>query len=441
MNNLIPTQSIEFNTSNLITQGNSVVNSVVNSLGMPREILPPDDQIDMALKLLPREINLISPELRDKFIAKAVIASSVGLFDGAIVYVWNCVISELRNRVNSFGMEMIAHISGDSKPEGFLDKIQDVDLLKLCHQLNIINDEGIFYLQQCREIRNNASVAHPSDINIDDRELINFISRCCKYGLSGETSVTGINIKSLNEILVGEPDSDVLAHFVNLLKTTFKSQQTLVYQILYSNYIDSTKSSTVRSNALKIAESAATIISENSEIIVALIEKHSKYLLSNEPDKRVNSAHFFEKIGQLSSLSDAEKIESIRKAINNLRVAHFGMNNFYNEPPFAERLKEITDQINPIPESVIDQFVKVNLDCYVGNSYGVSWAAASYCEQMLKNLTPKGIESLIEYLNSTSSLNFNQKTRIMELLNFHEHSGIPTPTQKINIQRLKTKFS
>ncbi|MBM7268185.1 hypothetical protein K5Q29_07860 [Streptococcus sp. 2018037] len=442
MNDLVSEENVNLNPSSLTTQGNLVVDEVVKSLGMPREILPPNDEISTALMLLPRELNLIPPRLRNQFIAKACIASSVGLFDGAIIYVWNCVITELRSRVSSFGMEMIAQISGNSKPDNFLDKIQDVDLLDLCYQLNIIDEQGHFYLQQCREIRNNASIAHPSNINIDDRELVTFISRCCKYGLSESVISAGIDIKSLNAVLSGDQDTEVLSHFVSLLKSTFRSQQTLVYKLLYSNYIDSSKSSLVRSNALAIAKGTSELLSENPDIIIELLDKHNQYLLSGTPDQRTNSKKFFEEIGQLNSLSEVEKISSFSKAINNLRTAHCGMNNFYNEPPFAERLQELSEQINPIPEQIIGKYVQVNLDCYVGNSYGISWSAAADCEKMLQNLTPKGIENLITRLNSVSqTLTANQKERIRSLLTYHEHSLIPFPIQKTQIQTLKSKFA
>lgn len=443
MNELTEINNVNLDSNNLTTKGDLVVNEVVASLGMPRDILPPDEDISIALTLLPRELNLVPERLRNKFIAKAVIASSVGLFDGAIIYVWNCVITELRSRVSSFGMEMIAQISGNSKPDNFLDKIQDVDLIDLCYQLNIIDEQGHFYLQQCREIRNHASIAHPSNIDIDDRELINFISRCCKYGLSEKTISTGIDIKSLNAILSTstEDNSEALDHFVSILNTTFRSQQTLIYQILYSNYIDSSKTSTVRANALRIAKSASNVLSDNPEIIVELLEKHQNNLLSDSQDKRINSTSFIEAIGQLNSLSDAEKVSTFRKAINHLRNAHYGMNNFYNEPPFAERLQELSDKINPIPEPIIEKYVEVNLECYVGNSYGVSWAAISFCEKMLKNLTPKGIECMLGKLNSTlQTFNSNQKSRIQGLLEFYSNSPIVTPTQKIQVESLKAKF-
>ena len=441
MNELTEINNVNLDSNNLTKQGDLVVNEVVASLGMPRDILPPDEDISMALTLLPRELNLVPERLRNKFIAKAVVASSVGLFDGAIIYVWNCVITELRSRVSSFGMEMIAQISGSSKPDNFLDKIQDVDLIDLCYQLNIIDEQGHFYLQQCREIRNHASIAHPSNIDIDDRELINFISRCCKYGLSEITISTGIDIKSLNAILSTEDDSEALDHFVSILNTTFRSQQTLIYQILYSNYIDSSKTSTVRANALRIAKSASNVLSNNPEIIVELLEKHQSNLLSDSRDKRINSKNFIEAIGQVNSLSDVEKTSTFRKAINHLKSAHYGMNNFYNEPPFAERLQELSEKINPIPEPIIEKYVEVNLECYVGNSYGVSWDAIGFCEKMLKNLTPKGIECMLGKLNSTSqTLNSDQKSRIQGLLEFYSSSPIATPTQKIQVESLKSKL-
>ncbi|MEJ7485669.1 hypothetical protein WL639_13505, partial [Staphylococcus hominis] len=78
------------------------------------------------------------------------------------------------------------------KDDDFLDEIKDADLLKLSYQLNILSEQGFFYLNQCREMRNNASVAHPTKIEIDDRELITFISRCCKYGLSHDNATKGI---------------------------------------------------------------------------------------------------------------------------------------------------------------------------------------------------------------------------------------------------------
>lgn len=58
--------------SEVTNSSEDVVKIITNSLSIPRSILPSSEDIKIALSLLPRELNLISPRLRDKFIAKHV---------------------------------------------------------------------------------------------------------------------------------------------------------------------------------------------------------------------------------------------------------------------------------------------------------------------------------------------------------------------------------
>lgn len=252
-----------------------LLNTIIKSIGVSREVVPDDYEISYALKELPRELNRIPFDLRDKFIARACIASSVGLFDGAIIYVWNSVIKELRRKVDTFGLEMIKHIRGNKVDDNFLENIRDADLLLICRQLNIISEQGYFYLDQCRDTRNNASAAHPSEIEIDDRELINFISRCTKYGLSNNFDRSGIDFKSLVSILEStKTTDDNLNVLSDNIKNTFDSQKEFIFSILYSNYIDSTINEVKRNNSIKLAKSLIPII--NNKIIVDLLEKHNE---------------------------------------------------------------------------------------------------------------------------------------------------------------------
>ena len=156
----------------------------------------------------------------------------------------------------------------------------------------------------------------------------------------------------------------------------------------------------------------------------------------------INSRSFIVEIGQGNSLTDSEKISTYDKAIKNLQSAHFAPNNFYNEPPFAERLLEVSEQIIPIPEEVISSYLIVNLYCFLGNSYGVSWNAVPFCERMLKGLTPKGIEYLIAILhdNTEFTSSVSKKDKIKELLTHYENSGIANDTQKLQIKALKAKI-
>ena len=70
------------------------------------------------------------------------------------------------------------------------------------------------------------------------------------------------------------------------------------------------------------------------------------------------------------------------------------MNNFYNEPPFAERLLELSRQ-SAVPETVQEQFVEVVVCCNVGNGYGVSNAATPSYDQIIKSFSPREIATMI----------------------------------------------
>ena len=55
--------------------------------------------------------------------------------------------------------------------------------LTLYLQLNLITEDGYFFLDQCRDIRNNFSAAHPTIGDIDNYEFISYVNRCAKYAL------------------------------------------------------------------------------------------------------------------------------------------------------------------------------------------------------------------------------------------------------------------
>lgn len=82
------------------------INNIMKSFNLPRSILASDDEISYAWEELPREIKRIPPELRNEMIVRMCVATSVGLFDGAINYIWNAVIITLRQKVRNFGLAL-----------------------------------------------------------------------------------------------------------------------------------------------------------------------------------------------------------------------------------------------------------------------------------------------------------------------------------------------
>lgn len=376
------------------------INNIMKAFNLPRDILASDDEINYAWRELPREIMRIPPELRDGLIVKMCVATSVGLFDGAINYIWNAVIVTLKQKVKNFGLALVAQTLDKKFDEEDLNNYMDSELLDLCYRLELLSEDGYFFLNQCRDIRNNFSSAHPSIAQIDDRELINFISRCCKYGITYDYSLQGVNVSDFLSSVKGRKlDEDELNVWKQRLIETFPAQRELLVPTLMGIYCDPDSSEITRLNALKICVSIQEYIDE--KIKSSMIEQYNKYFVKGSTEKCAAAKVLFEKLQMLNLLSTSEQHSIVKNACKNLLNAHMELNNFYNEPPFAQRLLELTSSLKT-PETVQQEYVYTVLMGYVGNPYGVSNAAICYYEEMIRNFSPQEIDYLISLINTKS---------------------------------------
>jgi hypothetical protein len=374
------------------------INALIKAFNLPRDVIASDEEISCAWKELPREINRIPIELRNGLIFRMCVATSVGLFDGAINYVWNAVVVNLKTQMKNFGLGLIAQTLNKKFEENDLNNLRDSELLDMCYKLEILSEEGYFFLNQCRDIRNNFSTAHPCVAQIDDRELVNFISRCCKYGITQDYSLCGINLDEFISSIKGGGFNDVqISTWVSKLNNTFSAQRLLLYPMLFGLYCDPSSNETTRINALKI--STTSVENFDDKIKSALIDQHHKYLLKSENERVKASRLFFEKMKMLNLLNKHEQHSIIKNACNNLMQVHLDFNNFYNEPPFAERLQELVNAMK-IPDTVKEEYVTVAVTCYIGNRYGICNAAENDYEIMIRNFSPKEISILLNLANN-----------------------------------------
>lgn len=105
-----------------------------------------------------------------------------------------------------------------------------------------------------------------------------------------------------------------------------------------------------------------------------------------------------EKLDLLKYLPESKQCFIFSKAIDNLMLVHNGFNNFYNEPPFAERLFELSSQL-AVPNSIQRKFVEAIALCSVGNPYG----ASIYYDEMIKNFSPLEIKLFFTDLSNSNS--------------------------------------
>jgi hypothetical protein len=379
------------------------ITELTSALGIPRNVLASDEDIKHAWASLPRELVEIPPALRGELVARMCVAVSTGLFDGAMNYVWNAAILQLRAKIRNFGLPVVAQIRTADFEERHLLELQDSQLLELCLELNLVNEEGFFFLDQCRDVRNNFSAAHPSLGAVNDREFTTFLNRCVRYALADTSSPKGVDIAGFISAIKGVRfNANQSGVWVQRLGDTHSAQRQMLVAMMHGIYCDPNTSEPSRLNSLDIGN--ALKLGFTAALRSDLVNRHSEYAAKGDEARRSASLQFFEKLGLLTLLNESEQHAVFFKAIERLCIAHNGMNNFYNEPPFAERLLELSRQ-GAVPETVQEQFVEAVVSCNVGNGYGVSWHAATSYDEMIKSFSPREVATMIRLaLTNTSKL-------------------------------------
>ena len=371
----------------------SEIESITSALRVPRDVLASDEEISYAWQELPRELRGIPPQLRGDLVARMCVAVSTGLFDGAINYIWNVTVLHLRQRIRDFGLAAVSQILQEPFEESDLDDLQDSNLIDLCLKLNLITEDGSFFLNQCRDTRNNFSAAHPAIGKINDREFITFLNRCVRYALSDESSLVGIDFDEfISAIKGGRFTEGQCDEWVTRLDATHDPQRQLLFGTLHGIYCDPASAEPSRLNALDLCTAYQSKLS--AAIKSDLIDRHSDYLAKRQDKRHRVSQEFFERLGLLALLNQSERHSLISAAVRSLWDVHLAMNNFHNEPPFAERLMNLSEA-EPIPVTIQEQFVVTVVGCYIGNGYGVSRAAIPYYKAMIQSFSPREIAILI----------------------------------------------
>ena len=163
----------------------------------------------------------------------------------------------------------------------------------------------------------------------------------------------------------------------------------------------------------------------------ALVDRHQDYTAKGDEERHAASQRYFEKLGLLSLLEEAEIHSLITSASRNLLRVHNDWHNFYNEPPFAERLQQVTTGL-AVPESAQDVFVEGVVTAGVGNIYGVSNAALPSYRAMVRSFSPREIRIMLRLPKSTSLVASRLKTsancrvRFRALVSILDESSVPT---------------
>jgi len=362
------------------------------------------------------------------------IAVAAGLFDAAINYVWNSAVIELRDKIRRFGLNVVEQLIGKDFDDETLSDLKDAELLSLCLKLNLISEDAYFFLDQCRDTRNNFSSAHPPMGIIDDDEFIVFLKRCAKFALGDTSNPTGVDTQSLiRGVKRARFINDQITEWAQRIANTHDAQRGLIFSTLHGIYCDPKSSEESRLNAFDLSKTCSDHFSPS--VRSELLNRHSDYVANGETDRQAASRSFFEGLNLLSYLGTAEQHTVISIACGRLLSVHQAFNNFYNEPPFADRLEELASQI-AVPPSCQNEFVDAVVTCAVGNGYGICRAAAPTYASLISNFSPREVAIMLS-LPKSKTIVGNRIRQVLRCRNKYKQllrdcvdaASVPTKSQ------------
>ncbi len=358
--------------------------NVLEMHGLPTDsIFVPIDERDVVFKNIGRVLTKVAPEKKPQsiYLSKFAAAVAAGLFDAALNYLWDETIFELRRRVAQYDISYFYDnaISNLEKRKKLirvedLEKIEDSELIHGAKEIELISDMGYRHLDFIRYMRNWASAAHPNQNTITGLQLISWLETCIREVISLPLSGAAVEIRQLlaNIKSISISAIEVKEIATSCLNLTRDQISTLISGF-FGIYTRPDTTSQTRQNIHRLLPYLWDRVEESTRQQLGL--NYGKYASIGDQERRNLSRQFLELVAATSYISDEYRVIEIEDAVENLLLAHRELNNFYNEPPFAQALQRIIGEAGKVPSRVNKKYVLAIVEVFLTNGNGVAWNA------------------------------------------------------------------
>jgi len=367
----------------------------------------------------------IEKRKRAQYISKFVASCAVGLFDAALNYLWNEIITNLKGKIIMLDLDYF-YDSIIKNPEerkkyvceSDLENLADWQLIEGCKETGVISYLGYKYLDFIRDMRNFASASHPNQTQLSGYQLVDWLDTCIREVLSREPTGSAFKVKRLLVNIREESfDNSSAKPIREAIDQIEKNLSGSLLKSIFGIYVDAKQDDRVRSNIDLIARSAWERTDETVKFDIGL--KYATFSASGDVVKKELTKRFLEVVDGISYLTDDMRAIEIEEILDDLNAAHFASNNFLNEAPHAKILYKYTKD-GKIPDSVSYRYVKVLIICRLGNSYGYSFDGAKYYNDLIGKFGDREISNFIGLttdMDITAMLDAKRESILLEIAN------------------------
>ncbi|EOI0416561.1 hypothetical protein ACMF1R_001702, partial [Campylobacter jejuni] len=381
------------------------LNEFVQKLGIPIDVFQNcDDRIAVISNLESIVYKIEKHKLQHaNYISKFIASISVGLFDSALNYLWNETILNIRNKIIQYDINYFLEQSSLSensklqiKSDEDLSKLNDYELLKGARDIDLLSEVGYKQLEHIRYMRNEMSAAHPNNNGLKPFQMLSFLETCISEVICSQESEIALKVKKLlgnikkqamskseieniSAFIQAQPSRKVISLALGLFgiytdKNTPKfvvDNINILYPYVWNNLKDSAKYKI----GIKIGEYTAHADSYRSSKGKELLE-------------HVNNG--------MSYLCEENKIVEFKRGLEELIVTHNSFNNFYTEPTYVNKIKQLVGDKFFIPKDIETEYVFTIINVFLGNGCGISWEANEIYLFLIENFTENQIKLAIQ---------------------------------------------
>lgn len=383
----------------------------LTALDLPSErILVENEERMVVINNVPNVVAKLDEEIRKNsmYISKFIAACGAGLFDAALNFLWNETVVNLRNKVVRFDMNYFLNSviqdpkrRSKIKNEEDLKQIDDWELIKGCKDTGIITDIGFKHLDYIRDMRNYASAAHPNHNNIDGLQLSSWLQTCIKEVLAKEPEGAVIEIKTLlNNLrtnILNEADITLIAPRLERVPEDLIDS---LLRAVFGMYLDKSLEIKTKNNLNLINK----FIWENATITAKkdIGIKYAWFSVNADIERKNLAKDFLISVNGLAYLSEDQKTLEMDGLLDSLEKAHYGWNNFHNEVLPAQQLSKYIPATGEVPVGIEEKYIKVVINCAIGNGYGISNGAYDYYNEMIAKFQENHFKIFCKLIFDTS---------------------------------------
>jgi hypothetical protein len=338
------------------------------------------------------------------YISKFLAATSSGLFDAALNYLWDQTMLELKKRVAHYDISYFYDIA-IKNPEKRktlatvedLDKLQDSELIRGAREIELISEMGLKHLDFIRFMRNWASAAHPNQNQLSGLQLISWLETCVKEVISLPISSTGVEIKKLlgnvrNKTISAQEAKEIATFFLNLSQDQANSLASGFWGI----YTQVSSSQESKQNIIHLIPHLWDQVDEAHKEQFGL--KYGKFVANHLQEEKNLARELLELVNGIEYIPNDLRVNEIQTTIDNLLNAGRGYNNFHTEPVFARELLKLVPAPSNIPKQIEKNFIFALVELFITNGSGVAWNAEVIYQSFITKLTQnQGILALLSF--------------------------------------------